>query len=150
MSSTISMPPAADATADGAPARWPVTAQPAETAERRPLGAVGPHPAEAAAQAQSRALARWLELPVLGGNRVRAWGDMAAAWDALVDVVTHATDHVHVAGWPPSAPDAQRLSDVLLQACRRGVRVHVLRVDDEQADGAACEPLRGAGARLCQ
>jgi cardiolipin synthase len=141
----------------GLPLAWWSDAMAAQfEAINQPARAVGPARSGAAAtltarHVQSRALARSLEVPLFGGNRIDVRTQAREARALVCETVARATDHVNLQGiaWliePHGEPLVQRL----LARRRDGVRVNLML--DEASIGAAALPalraLRSAGVRI--
>ena len=106
--------------------------------------------AKAAAVAQctqSRALARSLELPVLGGNQVRLLHGLASCWGHALEAIGQARDHVNLEGPLPTGPTFDAWLERLASACRRGVHVNAML--EGQIGGSVVARLRRVGIRVC-
>jgi cardiolipin synthase len=108
---------------------------------------------EAARWPQLRALARSLDLPVLGGNRLEVFARAAAARAVVFDAIDHAADHVNIERWQWLAgSDGERLAQRLLARAREGVHVNLM-LESTWPRGAApgqLERLRRGGVRVCE
>jgi cardiolipin synthase len=100
-----------------------------------------------AQHAQSRALARSLELPVLGGNQARLLHGLAACWGHVFDAIGQARDHVNLEGPLPVGPTFDAWLERLAGACRRGVHVNAML--EGQIGGSVVARLRRVGIRVC-
>lgn len=107
----------------------------------------------AAPTAQSRALSRCLELPVLGGNRVEILEHGRPAAGAVFDALETATDHINI---DSRVFDLQTQGDALVQRLlersRAGARVNLLVDGLASRDAKSLlrlDQLRRGGVKLC-
>ena len=107
-------------------------------------------PAKAVAvvqRAQSRALARSLELPVLGGNRAQLLHGLAPCWGHVLEAIDQARDHVNLEGPLPAGAAFDAWLEHLASACRRGVHVNAML--ESPLGGSVVARLRRVGIRVC-
>lgn len=101
---------------------------------------------------QLRALARCLDLPVFGGNRVEVLAGATDGRAAVFDAIDRAGDHINVEGWVWMAgADGEQLAQRLLVRAHEGVHINLL-LDGSPIRGVApvLERLRRSGARVCE
>jgi cardiolipin synthase len=109
------------------------------------------HVATAAQGVQSRALARSLELPVLGGNRIQLLHGRQQGWARVLDAIEHAADHINIEGPLPAGVTFDAWLERLATACRRGVHVNVMLEGSQSATAkGVAHRLRRVGLRVCE
>ena len=107
----------------------------------------------AAPTAQSRALSRCLQLPVLGGNRVEILEHGRPAAGAVFDALETARDHINIdSRLFDLETQGEALVQRLLERCYAGARVNLL-VDGQVSRDAKSllrlDQLRRGGVKLC-
>ena len=98
-------------------------------------------------QGVMRLAARMGRGEIRAGNAVRVLVGAPATYDALLEAIAAATDHIHLEYYI-FRPDrtGKRVLDALVEAARRGVKVRLLYDGFGSVGlGPACRPLRRAG-----
>lgn len=113
----------------------------------------GAQRAGAVPSAQSRALARCLQLPVLGGNRVEILEHGRPAAGAVFDALEQARDHINLdSRLFDLETQGDALAHRLLERCRIGARVNLLVDGLASRDAKSLlrlDQLRRGGVKLC-